>query len=52
MAPKPAIHRSVNKWAARIVPLLLAGIVGYVTWVYIALLAGMSKDTEPKRSQR
>ena len=31
---------SMNLWVARIIPLLLAGIVGYATYVVVALLCG------------
>jgi palmitoyltransferase len=29
-----------NLWAARIIPVLLVGIVGYVSWVIIELVCG------------
>lgn len=31
---------ALNLWTARIIPLILAGIVGYATYVLVALLAG------------
>ncbi len=33
---------TVNIWTARIIPLVLAGIVGYATYVVVALLSGIS----------
>ncbi|KAI9708542.1 MAG: palmitoyltransferase pfa5 [Chrysothrix sp. TS-e1954] len=38
MATDPAIHRSVNKWSARVIPFILAGLTGYVTWVFVVLI--------------
>ncbi len=33
---------TANIWTARIIPLVLAGIVGYATYVVVALLSGIS----------
>ncbi len=33
-------HKAANLWVSRIIPLVLIGIVGYVTWVVIVLLCG------------
>lgn len=32
--------KEVNKWGGRIVPTILAGAVGYATYVFVALLCG------------
>jgi palmitoyltransferase len=32
--------KTVNVWAARVIPFLLAGIVGYVSWVMVKLICG------------
>ena len=29
----------LNRWVARIVPVVLIGIVGYVTWVIVVLIS-------------
>lgn len=34
--------KAVNIWTARIIPVVLAGIVGYVTYVLVVRLAGES----------
>ena len=42
--PSSEAHRkriAVNLWTARIVPIVLAGVVGYATYVLVALLCGM-----------
>ncbi len=31
---------AVNLWTARIVPIILAGVAGYATYVVVALLCG------------
>jgi palmitoyltransferase len=31
---------AVNIWTARIIPIVLAGVVGYATYVLVALLCG------------
>lgn len=36
------LQRSVNRWAARIVPLFLICLIGYISWVFVGLLCGMS----------
>ena len=33
-------NRAVNIWTARIIPIVLAGVVGYATYVLVALLYG------------
>lgn len=33
---------AVNKWTARIIPIVLAGVVGYATYVLVVLLCGES----------
>lgn len=42
------LHRRVNKWAARLIPALLVGAVGYATWVVVVLLAGMICSLTPQ----
>ena len=32
--------KAANIWTARIIPLILVGILAYVTWVFIGLLCG------------
>ena len=32
--------KAANVWTARIIPLILIGIVGYATWVIVVLLSG------------
>jgi palmitoyltransferase len=41
----------VNVWAARIIPWVLAGVVGYATYVTVALLCGRKSlvEAEPNR---
>ena len=36
---------AVNLWTARIIPFVLAGVVGYATYVTVALLCGMFNYT-------
>jgi palmitoyltransferase len=31
---------AINLWTARIIPIILAGVVGYATYVLVALLCG------------
>ncbi|KZF22954.1 DHHC zinc finger membrane protein [Xylona heveae TC161] len=31
-------QKTANVWVARVIPFILVGIVGYVTWVFVALL--------------
>jgi palmitoyltransferase len=31
---------ALNIWTARIIPIVLAGVVGYATYVFVALLCG------------
>ena len=31
---------AINLWTARVIPIVLAGIVGYATYVVVALLSG------------
>ena len=33
-------QKAANRWTARIVPIVLVAIVGYVTWVIIVLVCG------------
>ena len=33
-------QKVANLWVARIIPLILVGIVGYATWVIIVLVCG------------
>ena len=33
-------QKAANRWTARIIPIILVGIVGYVTWVVIVLVSG------------
>lgn len=37
---KPMNQKVANRWIARIIPLVLVGIVGYGTWVIIVLVCG------------
>ena len=32
--------KAANIWTARIIPLILVGLLAYVTWVFIGLLCG------------
>lgn len=32
--------KAANVWTARIIPLILVGLLAYVTWVFIGLLCG------------
>ena len=40
MAPTTIDQKAVNLWTARIIPVVLVGIVGYVTWVVVVLVCG------------
>lgn len=40
--PSADAQRSVNKWTSRAIPAILIGLVGYATWVVLALIAGLS----------
>ena len=40
MAPNASINKATNLWVSRVIPLVLVGIVGYVSWVEIKLLCG------------
>ncbi len=40
MAPTTLDQKVVNLWVARVIPIVLVGIVGYVTWVVIVLVCG------------
>jgi hypothetical protein len=31
---------AINLWTARIIPIILAGVVGYATYIVVALLCG------------
>ena len=42
MAPSAINYKAVNRWTARIIPLILFGLLGYVTYVIVALVCGMS----------
>lgn len=35
---------ALNLWVARIIPLVLAGIVGYATYVVVVVLSGKLKN--------
>lgn len=50
-SPKTSLeHRqAVNKSTAQWVPLFLAGIVGYVTWVFVVLMCGKSSPLNSPR---
>ena len=37
---------AVNLWTARVIPIVLAGVVGYATYVLVALLCGMRQWKE------
>ena len=32
--------KAANIWTARIIPVIIVGILAYVTWVFIGLLCG------------
>ena len=34
-------RRAINLWTARLIPIVLAGVVGYATYVLVVLLCGM-----------
>ncbi|KAF6239638.1 hypothetical protein HO173_002184 [Letharia columbiana] len=38
MAPNASINKATNLWVSRVIPLILIGLVGYVSWVEIKLL--------------
>lgn len=40
MAPNSAINKATNLFVSRLIPLVLVGLVGYVSWVEIKLLCG------------
>lgn len=40
---KAASQKCANVWTARIIPLILIGIVGYVTWVVVVLVCGQRR---------
>lgn len=40
MAEASFNHKAANLWTSRVIPLILVGIVGYVTWVVVVLLCG------------
>lgn len=40
MAPTVIDPKTANIWTARIIPIVLAGLVGYVTWVFVVLVCG------------
>lgn len=42
---RAASHRAVTIWTARIIPLILVGIVGYATYVFIVRLCGEESPT-------
>ena len=50
MAPNASINKATNLWVSRVIPLVLVGIVGYVSWVEIKLLCG--QGFQPIRSIR
>ncbi|KAL8667556.1 MAG: hypothetical protein Q9168_007230 [Polycauliona sp. 1 TL-2023] len=35
-------QKAINLWTARVIPVILAGIVGYATWVVVVLVCGQS----------
>jgi palmitoyltransferase len=42
-------QKAINRWTARVIPLIILGIVGYVSWVMIELVCGMLKECKPQR---
>lgn len=44
MAQTSINQKAVNLWVSRIIPLVLVGIVGYVTWVVVVHLCGKQDD--------
>lgn len=38
---------AVNIWTARTIPVILAGIVGYATYVFVVVLCGLSSSSYP-----
>lgn len=47
----PVNPEAVNKWAGRIVPTFLAGIVTYATYVFVAQLCGRFEFVEEQLSE-
>ena len=47
MAPNASINKATNLWVSRVIPLILVGIVGYVSWVEIKLLCGQAFQLIP-----
>ena len=37
-------EKPINRWTARIIPLVLIGVVGYATYVVVVLLSSMYSD--------
>ena len=40
MAPTFIDPKTANIWTARIIPLVLIGLAGYVTWVFLVFVCG------------
>ena len=34
------VHKAANRWVARFMPVLLAGVTGYASWVVTHLVCG------------
>ncbi|KAL8998109.1 MAG: hypothetical protein Q9169_002802 [Polycauliona sp. 2 TL-2023] len=41
-------QKAINLWTARVIPVLLAGIVGYATWVVVVLVCSQSPLLLPR----
>lgn len=38
--------KAANKWTARIIPLILLGLIGYAAWVVTKLVCGTHQSDE------
>lgn len=45
LTPADRNRITVNLWTARVIPIVLAGVVGYATYVLVALLCGKVLQT-------
>lgn len=44
-------QKAANRLTARVIPIILVGIVGYVSYVVIALVCGQFSREEKRREQ-
>lgn len=42
-------QKAANVWTARVIPLVLIGIVAYSTWVLVALVCGKWDESSSRR---